>query len=378
MTTVTLEAEGSVLILRDGGDQWRFHGVWLRDNAQDPATRDPGNGQRLITLADVPQDCRLSDAQVIGDQVQITFARDAKVVQFATHWLIAHAYDRTQDDTPGRLPLGQTAWDSTLSDAVPVGALDVLKTDPNALRDWLANMRRYGFAKVTGVPVTEGSLFEIVALFGYVRETNYGRLFEVRTEVNPVNLAYTGLGLQAHTDNPYRDPQPTVQVLACLENSAKGGENMVVDGFAVARRLQAEDPVGFDLLTRYCARFSYTGSAGMALHSRRPMIELTPDGELQAIRFNARSVAPLVDVPFDQMEAYYAAYRRLSALIDDPAMEVQFKLASGEAFVVDNTRVLHARKGYAGAGTRWLQGCYADRDGILSTLAALEAAHGPT
>ena len=37
----------------------------------------------------------------------------------------------------------------------------------------------------------------VAALFGFVRETNYGKWFEVRTEVNPANLAYTGLGLQA-------------------------------------------------------------------------------------------------------------------------------------------------------------------------------------
>ena len=59
--------------------------------------------------------------------------------------------------------------------------------------------------------------------------------------------------------------------------------------------------------------------------------------------------------------------------IDDPAMEVAFKLTPGESFIVDNTRVLHARKGYSGAGSRWLQGCYADKDGLLSTLAAIEA-----
>ena len=53
-------------------------------------------------------------------------------------------------------------------------------------------------------------------------------------------------------------------------------------------------------------------------------------------------------------------------------MEVTFKLAPGELFIVDNTRVLHARKGFSGAGKRWLQGCYADRDGLLSTLAAIE------
>ena len=80
-----------------------------------------------------------------------------------------------------------------------------------------------------------------------------------------------------------------------------------------------------------------------------------------------------MDVPFEDMAEWYAAYRRLSDIIDDPAMEITFKLAPGEAFIVDNTRVLHARKGYSGEGTRWLQGCYADKDGLLSTLAALEA-----
>jgi gamma-butyrobetaine dioxygenase len=53
-------------------------------------------------------------------------------------------------------------------------------------------------------------------------------------------------------------------------------------------------------------------------------------------------------------------------------MAVTFKLAPGELFIVDNTRVLHARKAFSGTGRRWLQGCYADKDGLLSTLAAIE------
>ncbi len=373
MITAHLTSKGQVLELDDNTKVLRFHGVWLRDNAQDEDTRDPRNGQRLITLADLPEDCALSDTKVVDDRVQVTFAADSKTVSFRTDWLREHAYDVTHETAKGRLPDHAQSWNSALNSAIPTADLTQMQAGSAALKDWLGAMRRYGLAKVTGVPVSEGSLFDIVALFGFVRETNYGRLFEVRTEVSPVNLAYTGLGLQAHTDNPYRDPQPTVQVLACLENSATGGENMVVDGFAAAQRLRDEDPEGFELLTSYCARFSYTGSDGVALHSRRPMIELSPDGVLHALRFNARSSAPLVDVPFDKMPAYYAAYRRLSGIIDDPASEVQFKLAPGEAFVVDNTRVLHARKGYSGAGTRWLQGCYADRDGLLSTLAALEA-----
>ncbi len=101
------------------------------------------------------------------------------------------------------------------------------------------------------------------------------------------------------------------------------------------------------------------------------MIELSPDGEMIGVRFNNRSTAAITDVPFDEMADYYAAYRRLGEIIDDPAMEVTFKLAPGECFIVDNTRVLHARKGYSGEGNRWLQGCYADMDGLRSTHAAL-------
>ena len=101
-------------------------------------------------------------------------------------------------------------------------------------------------------------------------------------------------------------------------------------------------------------------------------IALSPDGELVAVRFNNRSASAITDVPFHDMESYYEAYRRFGQLIDDPEMEVVFRLEPGECFIVDNTRVLHARKGYSGTGMRWLQGCYADRDGLLSTLAALQ------
>ena len=46
----------------------------------------------------------------------------------------------------------------------------------------------------------------------------------------------------------------------------------------------------------------------------------------------------------------------------------------GHRAVFDNTRVLHARTGFAGAGRRHLQGCYADLDGIESAVAVGERA----
>ncbi|MDQ0395883.1 2-trimethylaminoethylphosphonate dioxygenase [Labrys monachus] len=368
-----LDRGAAMAVRLPDGARRRFHAVWLRDNAWDEATRAPGNGQRRITLADIPADTRIAAARIEAGQVQVTFEPENRTIAYDAAWLAAHAYDRPERRSPGWTAPEIETWDAGLGASIPVADFQAVRRDRAALGGWLRGVRRYGFGKLTGGPVESEALLGVAALFGYVRETNYGRHFEVRTEVNPTNLAYTGLGLQAHTDNPYRDPVPTLQILYCLENSAEGGENMVVDGFRAAERLRAESPEGFDLLTRHCARFEYAGEAGVCLRSRRPMIELAPDGELVAIRFNNRSAAAITDVPYEHMAAYYAAYRRFGEIIDDTAMEVTFKLAPGECFIVDNTRVLHARKGYSGAGSRWLQGCYADKDGLLSTLAAIES-----
>ena len=376
MTDVAVCDAGNFLALTIDQDRHRFHAIWLRDNAGDPETRSPVNGQRLIALRDISPDVCISSAEISGEMLKVNFSPEGKSVDYPLSWLLAHSYDRAVSDKSGWLAPQIEIWDSSLHDRVPTAEFNAVSYDPISRKSWLADVARYGFGKLTGGPVEDMALMKVVDLFGFVRETNYGRHFEVRTEVNPTNLAYTGLGLQAHTDNPYRDPVPTVQVLYCLESSAAGGENMVVDGFRAALRLREENPDWFNVLSRHCARFEYAGDKGVALRSRKPMIELAPDGELIAVRFNNRSTAAITDVPFDDMDTYYKAYRRLGEIIDDPAMEVTFRLEPGECFIVDNTRVLHARKAYSGTGTRWLQGCYSDKDGLLSTLAALQSAPG--
>jgi gamma-butyrobetaine dioxygenase len=355
------------------GRRPRFHAIWLRDNAGDAATRDPGNGQKLLTLSDLPVDTLVFAAWFEGGRLWLTFQPENRTIAYDARWLAAHAYDRPQPASPCWTAPELTTWDAGLGAAMPTAAFDVASRSEAALADWLRGLRRFGVGKLTGGPVESGALLRVVGLFGYVRETNYGRWFEVRAEVSPSNLAFTSLGLQAHTDNPYRDPVPTLQILYCLESSAEGGDSLVVDGFRAAERLRDEQPEGFDLLSHHCARFEYAGTGDVCLRARRPVIELAPDGELIGIRFNSRSAAAVTDVPFEDMPGYYAALRRLGAIIDDPAMAVTFKLAPGECFIVDNTRVLHGRTGYAGSGSRWLQGCYADKDSLLSTLAVIEA-----
>ena len=371
MDDVIISDDRQSITLCENGKNHRFHGIWLLDNA--PSARDAGNGQRLLSFAELPADdtaTTIHDAAIADGVVTLQIGAPSQTIAFDASWLIAHIYDQQDQRAAGWVEPTITTWTNDIN--VPEADFEQIRVDDTALCEWLSDIRAYGFAKLTNGPVRDGALLEIVNLFGYVRETNYGRLFNVRSEVNPINLAYTGLGLQAHTDNPYRDPVPTLQILYCLENSATGGESQVVDGFAAAQQLRESNSEAFTLLTRYPVRFTYSGAAGVTLTSRKPIIELRSDGELRAVHFNNRSIAPLTDVPFDEMPAFYNAIKAFSGCIDAPENQVHFKLAPGESFIVDNQRVMHGRNGYEGAGTRWLQGCYPERDGLYSKLHDLE------
>jgi [2-(trimethylamino)ethyl]phosphonate dioxygenase len=373
MTTARILDDGTAVeLFWTNGGRSRFHALWLRDNAPDPETRSPGNGQRLITILDQPANIRLGSAVVDDSRLDVNFLPEHKTVSFSLPWLKARCYDNSHRRDSAWTDPVIDRWDGSLQAQIPAASWRSVSRSRTALAAWLSAVRSYGFALLSDVPSESGFLCKVAETFGYVRETNYGRWFDVRAEINPSNLAYTNLGLQAHTDNPYRDPVPTLQLLACLENSVDGGESLVVDGFKVVEKLAYEDPGHIRLLSAYPARFEYAGTPGVRLRAKRPLIELGPDGELIAVRFNNRSLAAVTDVPFEEMPGYYKAYRRFAECIEDPAMAVTFKLAPGEMFIVDNTRVLHARKAFSGTGKRWLQGCYADKDGLLSTLAAIE------
>jgi gamma-butyrobetaine dioxygenase len=357
------------------GTTARFHAIWLRDNAPDPMTRDPRNGQRLITILDIPGDIRVADARVVDGSLQLRFAPDGHACGFPAAWLHARRYDVEMRHHRGVPGADVETWDAHLAAAPPRVTWHAARHDPLAFKAWLGGVRRYGFAIMTGAPAVPGTVAEVAELFGFVRETNYGRIFDVRAEVNPTNLAFTGLALQVHTDNPYRDPVPTLQLLHCLASDAEGGASTVVDGFRAVEILRAEAPDAFELLAGHSVPFEYRGSGGVHLRAEAPLIRLSPEGELRGVRFNNRSAAPF-RLAYGVTGAYYKAYRHFAEILGRPALELSFKLGPGDLFVVDNERVLHGRQGYSGAGKRHLQGCYADRDGLLSTLAVLEGATG--
>jgi [2-(trimethylamino)ethyl]phosphonate dioxygenase len=186
----TLEKGAAVRLTWLDGTSARFHAIWLRDNALDPETRSLGNGQRLITVLDIPRETTLSSASVSPNgELAVTFSPEGKSVTFPFAWLKARIYDKAIVGDSGWTSSDVDLWDSRLQARVPSGSYVKVSKDRAALGEWLASVRRYGFAVLRDVPTASGTLCKVAELFGYVRETNYGRWFEVRAEVNPNNLA---------------------------------------------------------------------------------------------------------------------------------------------------------------------------------------------
>jgi gamma-butyrobetaine dioxygenase len=351
-----------------------FDPAWLRDNCQCDLCRDPASGQRLTVITDLAPNVTVTGAVESPDGLHVTFGPDGHEAVFTRTWLAGHA----MAEPDARSEDAKRFWSARDYPVGPPGTpwQTYLGSDSGRLR-CLRELLGTGFMLLTGVPTTAGAVLDVAATFGYVRETNYGRLFDVRIEATPANLAYTGLPIGPHTDNPYRDPVPTIQLLHCLANAASGGQSGLLDGFRAAAQLRAEDPVAFECLTRTPVTFAYS-DAGADLRAHRPMIEVNAAGLIRGVRYNSRSMRPLRPRPgatpahaAEEMREFYLAYRALASILLRPYLTLKFDLAPGDCVIFDNTRVLHSRTGFAVTGDRHLQGCYADLDGAESTVAVL-------
>jgi gamma-butyrobetaine dioxygenase len=348
--------------------------AWLRDNCQCPSCRDPSSGQRLISITDLAPDLSVVRAVQEADGLHVTFGPDGHEAVFTRTWLAGYAtaeVDRRSEEA-------KRLWSARdFPDGPPVTRWQAYASSEGVRLRCLRELLTTGFMLLCGVPAMPGAVADVVASFGYIRETNYGTIFDVRVEPSPANLAYTSLPIGPHTDNPYRDPAPTLQALHCLVSSADGGVSGLLDGFRAAAQLRAEDPLAFDRLSRTPVTFGYTDATAQ-LRATRPMISLNQAGMVREIRYNNRSMEPVRPRPgalpaeaADEIREFYAAYRAFGAILLRPSGTLRFTLAPGDCVVFDNTRILHSRTGFSTAGRRHLQGCYADIDGAESTVAVL-------
>lgn len=366
--TVTRAGQDLTVIWQDG-HQSRFDAIWLFDNA--PENRDASTGQRLIDAMELPEKLAILAAYIGAEgaiPVIFTTKDDAREVKaYAADWLRAHCYCENERSQRFDRPV---LWSAPDPDTFCWMDAEDFSTSPAGRCLWLSSVATQGIGFLRNAPVRQGTVLELARLVGFVRETNYGRMFDVRPQPAPNNLAYSDRGLGLHTDNPYRNPVPGLQMLHCLKNSAPGGDSIFADGFAAAGSLREEDPSSFKILTSTPVRFEFH-DRNTALVAERPMIELNYYGEIEGVRWNDRAMAPL-RLQERSTARFYKAYRAFAERLNSPRFKIDLRLNSGDVVLFDNTRILHGRGGFDGAKqARHLQGCYIDRDGMLSTIAVL-------
>ena len=346
-----------------------FHHAWLRDNCPCPQCVYNVTREQVFEIVDAAPDLVPANAHIDSDGCLQIDWQDGHRSRFDPGWLRAHAYD--DESRAERLAAKPKAylWRSDLQ--LPVFEYSALMNDNGALLQWLIAVRDICLTQVRGVPTEPGSLKLIAQRISFIRESNFGVLFNVQSKADADSNAYTAFNLPLHTDLPTRELQPGLQFLHCLVNDAEGGESIFVDGFAIADALRQQAPELFQALCEIPVEFR-NKDRHSDYRCLAPIIALDALGRVAEIRM-ANFLRGAFDTSVEQMPLLYRAYRRLIAMTREPRFRLMQRLNPGELWCFDNRRTLHARNAFDPAtGARHFQGCYIDRDELLSRILVLQ------
>jgi gamma-butyrobetaine dioxygenase len=181
--------------------------LWLRDSCPSPESIHPSTQQKLHRTSDVSKDASPTSVRVSDDGVHIDWKSGHRSF-YPTAYLETYA-------SPSKLTAFhkddvQIPWDLRTILASP----DLFSTTYKSLKEEkgllkvITQMERYGLVFIKEVPnvVVSDEACEIRALaqmFGEIRKTLYGELWDVRNVLNGHNIAFTDLDLGFHMDLLY-------------------------------------------------------------------------------------------------------------------------------------------------------------------------------
>ncbi len=357
---LTLKTQDGILVLsKPGKAPIDLHPLWIRERMEGPDNLDPISHQRLYEHAKFPSNLKVVNAQMTDTSTLRLQFSDGYGSEINLQTLEREIGWR---DNPEALPLPKS-WNTSHNVQSETDWSEI--DNPEILKERLKRFLTYGFCIFQNTPTERDELVKLAGRFGYVRDTNFGQIFNVETKPKATDAAYTDLALASHTDNPYRDPVPGIQFLHCLRNEVSGGLSTLVDGIAIVEQLHKEAPEQVEVLERVNVRYRYHGPSAILEH-HGPIIERDYRGIVRRIRQSSRvDYVPALDK--HTLDLFYAGRKRLHELSNSPQFKIQFPFKPGTLLMMDNYRLLHGRTAFNGKqGHRHLQGCYIDHDGVSS------------
>ncbi|MFT2098043.1 TauD/TfdA family dioxygenase [Marinomonas sp. 2405UD66-6] len=367
--SITLHDE-SLSIVWDDDHESEYHFLWLRDNCHCSECVSMLTREQVFEICDVPYTIKPSHAYITDDhRLVVEWNHEGHISKYHPGWLREHCYSKSTVEANQWKP---RLWDkSSIATELPKSTFDEITQSDTQLLIWLRQLRDYGVALITKTNQAPNDLVEVANKISFIRKTNFGTIFNVKAKADANSSAYTDLRLPLHTDLPTRELQPGLQFLHCLINDASGGESILVDGFKIARYMQENHPEEFDTLRTVPMPF-HNKDRQSDYRFRSTVIMTDSHGEIVEVRL-ANFLRGSFDVPACQTLALYRAYRCFIKLTREPRFQFFYRLKAGDLMVFDNRRVLHARNAFdLTSGSRHLQGCYVDRDELLSRIRVLE------
>ena len=360
-----IELNENKVFFNNGSQKKEIHPFWLRERVDGEEFLDKGTQQRLFDPTSLNSDISINNASINNNFLEINF-NDGVNSKLNIEKL---ALDFFNEDTVIK-SIGKSKWNSSLNNIKNFSYKENF-FESKEMYDLLISFYKFGFVVISEVPTQDNFIVKFANSIGSVRRTNFGEYFDVKSKPDPNDLAYTSLHLAPHTDNPYRNPVPCIQLLHCIENEVSGGFSTLVDGYTVTEDLKNENPDFYKILTEVKVKFKFIDKE-VVLEDWSELIKLNDDKTFKQVRFSPRlDYVPMLDK--DKLDLYYKARKKLSEMYNSDKYRVEFKLAPKDLLMMDNHRLLHGRTAYeTKEGKRFLQGCYIDYDSTEGKLRHLK------
>ena len=360
-----IELNDNKVYFINGNIKSEIHPFWLRERVDGEEFLDKKTQQRLFDPTSLNSEIKINKASINKNFLEINFndgvnsKLDIKklTLEFSNKDILLKTIKKIK-------------WDSTLKNIKNFEYKENF-SESKEMHDLLISFYEYGFVIIKNVPTDNNFIVKFANSIGSVRRTNFGEYFNVKSKIDPNDLAYTSMQLSPHTDNPYRNPVPCIQLLHCIINEVSGGFSTIVDGFTVCEDLKKNHPDYFKVLNEIKVKFKFIDK-DVVLEDWSELIKLNDDGTFKQVRFSPRlDFVPILDK--DQLDFYYKARKKLSEMYNSKKYRIEFKLEPKDLIMMDNYRLLHGRTAYEiNEGNRFLQGCYIDYDSTEGKLKHLK------
>ena len=360
-----LELDKNKVLINNGSPTQENHPFWLRERVDGEEYLDKGTQQRLFDPSSMSKEVGIKKATIYEGFLEVNF-NDGVNFKLPIDKITS---EFSKKDTVIK-SIKKIKWDSSLNNIKNFTFCENF-FESKEMHDLLVSFYKYGFVIVKNVPTENNFIVKFANSIGSVRRTNFGEHFNVKSKSNPNDLAYTSLHISPHTDNPYRNPVPCIQILHCIENEVSGGFSTLVDGYTVTENLKIDDPEAYKILSEVKVRFKFIDK-NVVLENWSELIHLDENKEFKQVRFSPRlDYVPILEK--NKLDIYYKSRKKLSDLYNSEKNRIKFRLGPKDLIMMDNHRLLHGRTKFdPKEGNRHLQGCYIDFDSTEGKLRHLK------